>query len=97
MVPAGVGGDPACLRQHVAVEEEENVVGGGADPRVARPGRTESAMFLSHHPDVERRGRRPLERHARAVVDDHDLGQLARGQSWVSRAARVRASASGAS
>ena len=79
MVPTGVGRQTLRLQQHVAVEKDENVMGGKPRARVPGPGQTEAAMLLPHHPYVERRPGGRLGRDARSVVDD-DYLEPVRGQ-----------------
>ena len=78
VVPAGVAGQPARLRHHVAVEEHEDAVRSGARPGVAGPCQPETEILLMDHPHGQRAVRRRLERRVRAVVHDHDLEQLRR-------------------
>ena len=78
MVPAGVLRDPARLGQHVAVEEEEDVVSRRPRPGVPRPGDSETPALLTHHPDVQRDRPWRFQGRLGPVVDDYHLEQIPR-------------------
>ena len=79
VVPTGVGRQTLRLRQHVAVEKDEDVVRGKPRARVASPGQPEAAALLPSHPYVQRRPGGLFERDPRSVVDD-DYLELIRGK-----------------
>jgi hypothetical protein len=76
--PAGVVLDEARMQHHVSVDQQDVVAVAGGDREIARPGDTESEVFL---PDVAKRAREidalPREQFGggrpRSVVGDDDL------------------------
>ena len=78
VVPAGVGREQPCLRDHVAVEKYQHVVRRGARTGVSRPREPKPAPLLAHQPDVERGRGRDRQGRAGTVIDDHDLEQVPR-------------------
>ena len=78
VMPARMGRDHPGLRDHIAVEEDEDVVGRGGDAGVAGAGQPEPAPLLADHRHLERRTGGSRQRGGRPVVDHHHLQQLRR-------------------
>ena len=78
VVPARMRRDQPRLRDHVAVEEDEDVVHRRPRARVARPCEPETTPLLAHHPQVEAGRGGGSKRRLGAVVDHHHLEEPAR-------------------
>ena len=78
VMPARMCRDQPGLRDHIAVEEDEDVVGRSGDAGVAGACKPEPAPLLADHLHLERGTGGSRQRWIRTVVDHHHLQQPTR-------------------